>query len=70
MSDLSETDAEVKLYTTKQVADLCQVTTETVRAWITNKDIEAINLNGYWRISHVALKSFLDSRHGGTSAQS
>lgn len=69
MTDVSQDEADVKLYTTKQVSVLCQVTTETVRAWITNKDIKAINLNGYWRISHADLKEFLDSRHGGTSAE-
>lgn len=60
---------EVTLYTTKQVAKLCAVTTETVRNWITLGELPGVNLNGYWRVRHSDLKTFLDNRHGGHDAQ-
>ncbi len=69
MTDLSDDEADVKLYTTKKVAELCEVTTETVRNWIKSGDLRAVNLNGFWRVPHADLKSFLNERHGGNDAQ-
>lgn len=69
MTDLTEDEAEVKCYTTKQVADLVQVTDESIRNWITNGSLPAIKINGFWRVRHLDLKKFLDDRHGDTSAQ-
>lgn len=66
---LTPEEEEVKLYKTGQVADLCAVTSETVRRWINEGDLPAINIGGFWRVRHHDLKKFLDDRHGSTSAQ-
>ena len=51
-------------YTTKQVADLFQVTTETVRNWIKAGQLEAITINGFFRVSQEAIDAFAEKRYG------
>lgn len=51
-------------YTTKQIADLFQVTSETVRNWIKAGHLEAMNINGRYRVSQAAVKGFASRRYG------
>ena len=57
-------DNEVTLYRTEEVAELCQVTTETVRNWIKDKKLKAILLGQTWRIKRGDLIEFLNERYG------
>lgn len=56
-------DDDLKLYTTIQVAELCEVTTETIRNWIDNGDLPALKINNAWRIRKVDLREFLQKRY-------
>jgi excisionase family DNA binding protein len=58
--------SEDVLLTVDEVARRLSVHPETVRKWIKNKEIEAINLGGPagYRISEAALKEFLQRRTG------
>jgi excisionase family DNA binding protein len=64
---MSSTDDDLQLYTTSQVAELCQVTTETVRNWITKNTLPALQINGLWRVRKSDLRAFLTERHGEMS---
>jgi excisionase family DNA binding protein len=52
------------LFTVEEVARQLGVNPDTVRRWIRNKEIKAINLGGQagYRITRSALKTFLDER--------
>jgi excisionase family DNA binding protein len=56
-------DADVKLYTTSQVAKLCEVTQPTVRNWITSQKLRAIKINGKLRIRKSDLIVFFNERY-------
>lgn len=59
-----EIDNEVTLYKTEQIAELCQVTTETVRNWINEGKLRAIKLETTWRVKRSDLLEFLNERYG------
>jgi excisionase family DNA binding protein len=59
--DLAKDD--IKLYTTEQVAELCEVTTETIRNWINDGLLKAVKLNNVFRVKRVDLIEFLNSRY-------
>lgn len=48
-------------YSTPEVADLFAVTTETVRRWITDGRIQAIRINGHWRVPQRSLEELASS---------
>lgn len=52
-----------KLYDTAFVAEMFSVTKETVRNWIERGELEALRVNGYWRIPRRALLAFANSRY-------
>ena len=47
------------LLTIPDVADICRVSTKTVRRWITAGDLVAIRLGGQWRIAANDLDRFI-----------
>lgn len=57
-------DDPLQTYTTEQVARMCEVTTETVRAWLTKGELKGVRLNGYWRVMRKDLQEFLEARYG------
>lgn len=61
---LDESDEDLRHYTTAQVAELLQVTAETVRNWIDAGKIKASRFNNQYRISKPDLKRFVEERHG------
>ena len=59
----TEIDNEVTLYTTDQVAELCQVTAYTVRNWLKDGDLRGVKLENQWRIKRSDLLQFLNERY-------
>lgn len=62
----SETPPELALYTTKEIAEMFSVTTETVRAWIANGTLPAIQLpgtRGKWRVRREDAIAFANSKY-------
>ena len=57
-------DDDVTLYTAKEVANLCQVTAQTVRLWLTDHKLKGVRLEGGWRIKKSDLLEFLNERYG------
>lgn len=56
-----------KLYKTQEVADICQVTIETVRVWLTSDPpvLKGIKTpTNRWRVPESSLKEFIKERHG------
>jgi excisionase family DNA binding protein len=47
------------LLTIPDVADICRVSTKTVRRWITANDLVAIKLGNQWRIAPNDLERFI-----------
>ena len=57
------------MFTTTEAAQILGVTLRTMYNWIKAGKIEAVNVNGRWRITKDALQSFIDrggkkGRHG------
>ena len=59
-----DVDNEVTLYTTSQVAELCQVSAETIRRWLQEGTLKGIRLDNQWRIKRSDLLVFLNARYG------
>lgn len=59
-----QVDNEVTCYTPTQVAELCQVTSETVRKWLNEGTLRGVKLDSFWRIKRVDLLTFLNERYG------
>ena len=57
-------DNEVTLYTTADVAELCQVSADTVRNWLNDKKLKGVRLENSWRIKRSDLLEFLNERYG------
>ena len=53
-----------KLFTIGEVAEVCDVSTKTVRRWIKSGDLIAHRLGAQWRISPQDLAAFLAVRRG------
>ena len=51
-----------KIYTVKQVASQLQVDTKTVRKWIRDGELKAIDIGGEYRVRQAALDDFLRRR--------
>ena len=51
-----------KIYTVKQVASQLQVDTKTVRKWIRDGELKAIDIGGEYRVRQTALDDFLKRR--------
>lgn len=49
-------------YSTTEVAARFSVTVDTVRRWIREKDLEAVQINGRWRVSDNALERFANRK--------
>ena len=64
MTTEEEIDNEVTLYRTEKVAELCEVTTETVRNWIKDGKLKAVKLESTWRVKRKDLIAFLNERYG------
>jgi excisionase family DNA binding protein len=64
---LDESDEDLRHYTPQQVAELFQVTPETVHNWIKGGKLPALNLNGRYRIAKPDLVAFAKERHGVVS---
>lgn len=62
--DTENIDNDVTLYRSEQVAELCQVTTETVRNWIQDGKLKAVKLGKTWRVKRGDLLEFLNERYG------
>lgn len=59
------TEAEIpELVTTKWVADMFSVTTETVRDWITRGHIKGRLINGYWRVEKKSVIDYANRKYG------
>lgn len=59
---IPDDDPELKLYTVAQVAELFEVTAQSVRNWIINGDLKALRLNNQFRIKRKDLLTFLNER--------
>ena len=56
--------ADQQFYSTKKVADLFDVTVETVRNWIDSGQLEAVKINGYWKVKRQSVIDFANSKYG------
>lgn len=57
-----------KLYTTKQVAEIFNVTEYTVREWLKEGTLVGIKTaTDRWRVTESAIKKFANSRYGETA---
>jgi excisionase family DNA binding protein len=54
------------LYTTKQVAEMFQVSTETVRKWIDKGQLKAIRVNSFYRIPLENIQALAQQKYGIT----
>lgn len=65
---MSEQFFAEKLYTTKEVAEIFQVTEYTVRTWLKDGTLTGIKTKtDRWRIKESDLKKFATSRWGETA---
>ena len=62
MEDLNTQKLEALpiMFTTTEVAQILGVTQRTLYNWIKDETLEAVNVNGRWRITKDALQSFID----------
>ena len=62
MEDLNTQKLETLpiMFTTTEVAQILGVTQRTLYNWIKDETLEAVNVNGRWRITKDALQSFID----------
>lgn len=60
---LDDGDDVLRFYTVTQVAELLSVTTATVRDWIKDRKIPAIQLDKQYRISKTDLIAFTKERY-------
>ena len=62
MEDLNTQKLEALpiMFTTTEVAQSLGVTQRTLYNWIKDETLEAVNVNGRWRITKDALQSFID----------
>lgn len=53
-----------ELLTVKQVADIFQVTTYTIRTWIGDDDVSlvGVKIGGQWRVYRSEVKRFLNEK--------
>lgn len=57
-------DTELKFYTVGEVADMFSVTEQTVRSWITKKELSAVRLpSKAYRIQHAELIAFAKNKY-------
>jgi len=54
----------VRFYTTKQVAEMFEVGTETIRLWLRSGELKGYNQNSYWRISDQQINDFTQKKYG------
>jgi excisionase family DNA binding protein len=54
------------LLTTHEVAELLKIKEATVRRWIRDGDMPAVNLGRDWRVAVIQLEEFLKHRVTGT----
>lgn len=54
-----------KMLTVQQVADRIQVNPETVRNWIRNGELDALDIGGEYRIAPSDLEDFIQRRKTG-----
>ena len=59
---MAKLPAPEKLLTINDVAALCQVSSKTVRSWITAGELPAAQLGNQWRIRPADLNEFIRDR--------
>ncbi len=55
-------NAEEQLLTVEQVANIMQVHVETVRVWIRNGDLVAVNIGKEYRVTRKDLNTYIEER--------
>jgi len=55
---------EEQFYSTKKVAELFDVTVETVQNWIQRGLLDATKINGLYRVSRASVLKLGNSKHG------
>ncbi len=54
---------EMKLLSTRKVADRCGVTPRTVAKWLRTGELRGIKINGFtWRVREADLEEFIEAR--------
>ena len=66
--DISK-DPMDKMYTVAYVAEMFAVSKETVRLWIKQQKLDAVRINGYWRVPRSALMTFANHKFGTPKAE-
>lgn len=56
---------EDRFMSTKEVADLFGVTKETVVNWCKKGHIDAIKIEGYWRLRRQSVIAFANQKYNG-----
>lgn len=49
---------------TERIAELFEVTAETVRNWIEKGDLPGVKVNGYYRVPLSAVRALAKERYG------
>jgi predicted site-specific integrase-resolvase len=61
------TDDDDRYLSTARVAHMFDVTTYTVRDWITSGKIAGVQINGRWKILLSEVTRFANERHGSNT---
>lgn len=62
MTDTKEKgDGLEQFYSTERVAEMFEVTVETVRDWISRGELKAVKVNRQWRVPESALRDYTES---------
>lgn len=65
MTDIVAPDSIAKLYTTKAIAEIFDVTAETVRTWIVTGKLKGTQVNGkQYRVTRADLLEFANKHYG------
>lgn len=63
-------ESKPKFYSTPEVAEMFSVKPSTVRVWIREGKLRAMQINRYWRVSSEELRRFADEYLDQSSGRS
>jgi len=52
---------DIKVYTLEEVQNILKVTRRTIYNYIKEGKLKAVKMGKYWRVSHEALRGFVDN---------
>jgi excisionase family DNA binding protein len=52
---------DFELYTIEEISEILKVTPRTIYNYIKNKNLKAVKIGKYWRVTDIALKEFIQN---------